>query len=760
MSGDASDRFGAGGERAPSGGGLSGGGPGGSVQAAAHPSPASDPDGWRRLAGRMVAVHGVRLAGSLVPLVFVLVIGGGDLNVQVAIALAVIFGGAGVRAALDLVSWATTRYRVTAERVEVRSGLLRRSELSIPRDRIRTVNVTAKPLHRLFGLTTVEVGTGRAGQARLRLDAVPAPEGARLRAELLSGAMTTPPAQAAAAPTTRAVAEPADAAARSAGSAAGGATAGGAAADGASAGDATAGGAATDGASAGDATAGAATAGDATADGMSAGGTWTGGASVGGGWANDLPAGGAVVGEAPLATIRWRWLPYHLLSPWTLALPVIVLGAGIQALDAFGGEGFIRDAATDGLDRADDLPLLLTVTVLLLVAIVVGVVAATAVFVESWWGFRLTREPGGTLHVRRGLLTARSITIEQRRLRGVELAQPLPLRAADGASLLAIVSGLKGSDDGKSARVDALLPAAPRTDAQQVAAAVLRAPGAATPPADRPPARNAPAPFADSPPAPTAPPPFADRRPDRSGSTPLPDHPAAPTAPTPFADRRPDRSGSTPLPDRPPTRTAPTPRAEPADRSGPTPSAPPADTEVPGLFADLAPHPRAALRRRLVRAAGATVGLAAALAAAGPLLLDLLPGWAPLVGVPAAVPALLLGRDAYRSLGHRVAGDHLVTRHGTFVRRTYALERDGVIGWTVSRSPFQRRAGLATLTATTAAGSGGYRVVDVGSEEAVAFAEEAVPGLLAPFLVQRPDDASRHGAAPERSSATSSAAAR
>src|SRR5690606_27886770 len=105
-------------------------------------------------------------------------------------ALAAIFGGAALRSGADIVSWATTRYRITPERVELRSGLLRRSELSIPRDRVRTVNVTGKPLHRIFGLATVEVGTGRAGSSHLRLDAVTSDEGGRLRADLLVRATT------------------------------------------------------------------------------------------------------------------------------------------------------------------------------------------------------------------------------------------------------------------------------------------------------------------------------------------------------------------------------------------------------------------------------------------------------------------------------------------------------------------------------------------------------------------------------------------
>ena len=63
-----------------------------------------------------------------------------------------------------------------------------------------------------------------------------------------------------------------------------------------------------------------------------------------------------------------------------------------------------------------------------------------------------------------------------------------------------------------------------------------------------------------------------------------------------------------------------------------------------------------------------------------------------------------------------------------------ALQRAGVIGWTVRQSYFQRRAGLITLTAITAAGEGAYHVHDADLGEALTFAEQAVPGLLTPFL--------------------------
>ena len=79
-----------------------------------------------------------------------------------------------------------------------------------------------------------------------------------------------------------------------------------------------------------------------------------------------------------------------------------------------------------------------------------------------------------------------------------------------------------------------------------------------------------------------------------------------------------------------------------------------------------------------------------------------------------------------------------MTRYGAGSRHTVALLRGGIIGWTVRSSPFQRRAGLVSIAATTAAGGGEYVVRDVGESEGLALAADAVPGLLTPFLAVPP----------------------
>jgi putative membrane protein len=97
------------------------------------------------------------------------------------------------------------------------------------------------------------------------------------------------------------------------------------------------------------------------------------------------------------------------------------------------------------------------------------------------------------------------------------------------------------------------------------------------------------------------------------------------------------------------------------------------------------------------------------------------------------VAAVALGLDRYRSLGHVVTDRHLVTRHGSLDRRRAVLDREGVIGWRVEQSFFQRRAGVATLKATTAAGQQHYDLVDVPLTQAYAVMAQVSPDLVSEF---------------------------
>lgn len=460
-----------------------------------------------------------------------------------------VFAGAlallGLSVGAEYIRWRATTFRLTEERLELRFSFVLTRRRSLARDRIRTVDVTAHPLHRLFGLAAVVIGTGQhgeSGEAELKLDPVSAERARELRVELLRHAAGTE--------------RPTD--------------------------------------------------------------------------------------EGTLAVLDWHWAAYAPLSVLTPALGAAALGAAGNVASWFGGTEDVTGAVVSDLLVAAALFGYATVAVGVLLA---GAIGATLLFVEMWWGYRLDREPGGTLHVRRGLLTTRSISLEERRLRGAELVEPLGVRLARAGRVDAIATGMRnGGTQGQRADPKTLLPAAPRNVALRVVADVLREPDAAA------------------------------------------------------------------------------------------------------TLTGLTSHPRAARSRRL-RWALAPVLLAfialltarlvwgdAIAAAVGPAFAGMV-GAVPVVFAVIAVPvAVLLALDAYRNLGHGLSGGYLIARRGAVRRSTALLQRGGVIGWTVRQSVFQRRAGLLTLVATTAAGSGGYAVPDVDAAEGIAFADEAVPGLLTEFV--------------------------
>ncbi|PZF85211.1 hypothetical protein C1I92_06370 [Jiangella anatolica] len=438
----------------------------------------------------------------------------------------------------DHVRWRHSRYRVTPTRMEQHKGMIFTTKRSLARERIRTVDLSADPVQRLFGLVKVSIGTGEQVEAGGRgqspqtmvLDPVSRDEGERLRALLLDRA--------------------------------------------------------------------------------------------------PVGADGAEPGVRVLA--RWdpAWLRFAPLSFWTFALAGIAVGGLFQVLNWFGRESLPVDFTRDVVERIGATQ---TLVLFALVFVLVGVVATLAITVEAWWAYRLEREPGGTLRVRRGLLTTRSVSIEEQRVRGVEIVEPLGVRSAGAARVDVVTTGLRA--DPKS-EASTLLPAAPMTVAASVAAAV-------------------------------------------------------------------------------------------------------AGVRPGGL---LRRHPPAARTRRLRWAIAADVVLAAVvvwLAVASPVR-DF---WAVVLTVLAAagcVVLLMLAGDAYRSLGHDLDGEFLVARKGSVRRATVYLQRQGIIGWRVSQSVFQRRAGLLTLTATTAAGARSYSIIDADEHEVLEFGADAVPGLLDPFLVRDP----------------------
>ncbi|WP_083913782.1 PH domain-containing protein [Nocardia concava] len=160
--------------------------------------------------------------------------------------------------------------------------------------------------------------------------------------------------------------------------------------------------------------------------------------------------------------------------------------------------------------------------------------------------------------------------------------------------------------------------------------------------------------------------------------------------------------------------------------------------EIPAplpVTAALVPHGPVARRRRYTRAMGPLAVVAAALLAISLAGVDI-PLWLWIVLAIAVPIAAALAWDRYRGLGHAVLpaanGNPawLITRSGSLDRDRDCLEAPGVIGWTVRQSFFQRRAGVATVVAASAAGKKRYHVIDLPLDQAWALIEAVTPGQL------------------------------
>ncbi len=144
----------------------------------------------------------------------------------------------------------------------------------------------------------------------------------------------------------------------------------------------------------------------------------------------------------------------------------------------------------------------------------------------------------------------------------------------------------------------------------------------------------------------------------------------------------------------------------------------------------LTAHPPAARRRRIVRAlatgAVATAGGAVATALLGWWWLLVLGGLLLALGYP-------LGQARYAALGHATGPTTTAVRGGWLVRETAVLQRRAVVGWRVQQSVFQRRQGVATVTACVGAGSGGYTALDMAAGEVAGFTAAASGAWAATF---------------------------
>ena len=143
----------------------------------------AEPTPWRRLAVGMLLVEPLRELIRFIPLLIALIFAGraGESGPPWGL-----IGTAAV-IALGIVRYLTTRYRITPTVIEVRKGLLSRKNLTVPRNRVRTVDISAHPLQRMLRLVKVQIGTGTSGHRHeaVDLDGLPTSVAMTLRAELL-----------------------------------------------------------------------------------------------------------------------------------------------------------------------------------------------------------------------------------------------------------------------------------------------------------------------------------------------------------------------------------------------------------------------------------------------------------------------------------------------------------------------------------------------------------------------------------------------
>jgi putative membrane protein len=338
-------------------------------------------------------------------------------------------------------------------------------------------------------------------------------------------------------------------------------------------------------------------------------------------------------GDVELFRLDLRWVRYAPLTMSGFISAAALLGVGSQLANQLSRDGHIYESAFSwAVERGFVLG-----AVILLVAVTVLSVGG---YVLAFWGFQLIRNPLGSLHTRRGLLTARETSIDSSRLRGVEIGEPLGLRLAHGGRLKSVTTGL-----GKDARAgtDILSPPAPADLVRSLAVEVTG--------------------------------------------------------------------------------------------------------DEAAVRAPLLVHGAAATRRRYTRALAPAAILAIGWAV---LVLQLHwpTGW--LVVTPLVLfGGLALARSRAMALGHLLTERHVVVQSGALDRSRVVLERDGIVGWTVRESFFQRRMGVATLVITTGAGQQRYEAIDVTPSAAYGLMDQVDPMLLAQFPsrrhreVPRPDKADR-----------------
>lgn len=189
---------------------------------------------------------------------------------------------------------------------------------------------------------------------------------------------------------------------------------------------------------------------------------------------DDLPPGEAsAVPDEVVVAFEPGWLRYAPLTGSGVVIAAAALGVGAQFLEL---AGFWEDVDADDYESLSGptMPLAVVIPIGVLLALVVVSALAVGGYLVTNWAFRVSRRPpgpGGDWHLSRGLFTTRETTLDDDRVAGVTVTEPIGVRAARGARLSAIVTGLDRGQQGSST----IVPPAPLPVVRRAAAAFLGA---------------------------------------------------------------------------------------------------------------------------------------------------------------------------------------------------------------------------------------------------------------------------------------------
>lgn len=173
--------------------------------------------------------------------------------------------------------------------------------------------------------------------------------------------------------------------------------------------------------------------------------------------------------EEELARLRPEWIRFAPFSLTGFAVVAAGAGIGFRIVDEAGLRERGSELAESWLAKILDLGAAVVIPAAVVLVIVVSILVSVLAYVLAFWGFRLVRRADGALHTSRGLISTVAATIERKRVRGVQLHEPVLMRLPGGAKLRAIATGTD--------RNPTLLPPAPRAEAVQVADEILGRPG-------------------------------------------------------------------------------------------------------------------------------------------------------------------------------------------------------------------------------------------------------------------------------------------